>query len=481
MKNDPRTGIACPRPRCEQERMLQGPITGGAHGWAFARPLFDLTTRGYVEEELFIAGEAPTYRPVPGAEWMRDGIWPAEQKGTMPFKTRLLVYRPADPKAFNGTVVVCWNNVTAGYELFQGESPEILEGGYAYVCASVQRAGVHGFPVGPQGLIAWDEQRYGELSIPSDEGSYGIYAQIGRAVGPRRDTSSVDPLGGLDVKKVIAVGASQSAGRLATYMNAIHPIDPVFDGFMLQIYFGSGAPIEGDAMLIPSARMRRAVGTTAIRELDVPAMIVNSELEAIACYRARQPDTDRFVTWESAGTAHVSAQSQLVRNQKYARDFGSEPPLPPSMNRISLTPFWDAALHHLKRWVDGGAPPPSQPLLALQGDRPTVLRDEHGIARGGARLPQVEAPVATNSSTPIVDEFPASLRGSNKPFSAAKLRELYGTETHYLARFVEAAKRAVDAGVLLERDVAPATEEAAREYRLAAEDQDASVPARSVS
>ena len=164
--------------------MIQGPITGGKHGWAFGRPIFDLAARGYVEEEFFLAGDATTYRPVAGAEWGRDGKWQAEPKGRMPFKTRFLVYRPADPKAFNGTVVVCWNNVTAGYELFHGESPEILEGGYAYVGASVQRAGVHGFPANPQGLAAWDPQRYGELSIPTDEGSYDIYAQVGRAVGP---------------------------------------------------------------------------------------------------------------------------------------------------------------------------------------------------------------------------------------------------------------------------------------------------------
>src|SRR4051794_5559258 len=197
--------------------MIQGPVTGGDHGWAFGRPLFDLAERGYVEEEFFLSGEATTYRPVAGAEFGRDGLWAAEPKGALPFTTRLLVYRPADPARFNGTAVVCWNNVTAGYELFHGESPEILEGGYAFVGATVQRVGVHGFPQNPQGLAAWDPQRYGELSIPSDEGSYDIYAQVGRAVGTDRDRSGIDPLGGLDVKNVIALGASQSAGRLATY------------------------------------------------------------------------------------------------------------------------------------------------------------------------------------------------------------------------------------------------------------------------
>ena len=160
----------------------------------------------------------------------------------MPFKTRFVVYRPADPKRFNGTVVVCWNNVTAGYELFNGESPEILEGGYAFVGASVQRAGVHGFPNNPQGLAAWDPQRYGELSITSDEASYDIFAQIGRAVGANRNRSGLDPLGGLDVKKVIAIGASQSAARLATYVNAVHPLGAVYDGFLIHSRGGGAAP-----------------------------------------------------------------------------------------------------------------------------------------------------------------------------------------------------------------------------------------------
>jgi hypothetical protein len=51
------------------------------------------------------------------------------------------------------------------------------------------------------------------------------------------------------VREVIGLGASQSAARLATYMNAMHARDRVFDGFMLQIYFGGGAPLVGDRLL----------------------------------------------------------------------------------------------------------------------------------------------------------------------------------------------------------------------------------------
>ena len=459
--------------------MIQGPIEGGRHGWAFNRPLIDLAEKGFVEAEFFLTGEATTFTPAPGAELGRDGKWRVEPKGKVAFKTRFLVYRPADPAKFNGTVVVCWNNVTAGYELFFGEGPEVLEEGYAYVCATVQRVGVHGFEENPQGLVAWDAERYGDLSIPTDDASYDIFTQVARAVGPDRDRA-VDPLGGLQVKTVIGLGASQSAGRLSTYINAVHPLPRdqgghAFDGYMLQIYFGSGTPIEGAQRPVnPAAGGAGARplprGQNLIRDdLDVPVMIVNTELEAIACQTVRQPDTDRFRTWEAAALTHVSYQAQLTRNEKFQRDFGASPPAPSEqMNRIYLQPFYDAALHHLARWVNGGAAPPSQPLIDFTADG-QVVRDADGIATGGVRLPQAAAPVAMNSSAPVTDDFSGRLRGSNTPLTSARLSELYGDEAGYLGRFREAAAQAVEAGVMMPRDVDAAVAEAVVEYRRARE------------
>ena len=455
--------------------MIVGPVSGGRHGWAFGLALTDLAAHGYVAEEFFLSGEATTYALIPGAEMGRDGKWRVEPKGKVPFRTRFLVYRPADPEAFNGTAVVCWNNVTAGYELFFGESPEVLEGGYAYVCATVQKVGVHGFEDDPQGLAAWDPERYGDLSIPSDDLSYDIFSQVARAVGPQRDRA-IDPMGGLEVKRVIGLGASQSAGRLSTYVNAIHPLPPAqgghaFDGYILQIYFGGGAAIEASDRPTPTDRAApRPVlrGQNLIRDdLDVPAMIVNTELEAIACFRVRQPDSDRFRTWEAAALTHVSYQAQVIRNEKFRRDFGKVPPAASeAMNRIYIQPYYDAALHHMTRWIAGGAPPPSQPLIDFTPEG-EVIRDPHGIATGGIRMPQAEAPVAVNSSIPVTDDFSGRLRGSNAPFGTAKLDALYGDEATYLARFREAADAAVKAGVLLPREIESQTAEAASEYRRA--------------
>jgi hypothetical protein len=379
----------------------------------------------------------------------------------------MLVYRPSDPAKFNGTVVVTWNNVTAGYDLFSAESLELFEGGFALVCLTTQKVGIDGLPPEPQGLAAWDPERYGTLSIPSDDYSYDIFSQGALAVGRDRVRQPVDPMGGLEVRHVVGQGGSQSAGRLGTYVNAIHPLSQAFDGFILTIYFGSGSPLEvGDTVVNINAaadsrpRDRLRGGNLLRDDLGVPVFVVNSELEAIACYPVRQPDTDTFRYWESAGTCHVSAQGQRDRQGKFERDQVRMLPLTEGINRIPMVPLYDAAFHHMHRWLTDGTPPPVQPRVEFAGDPPEVVRDEHGIATGGIRLPQADVPLAQNSAIPLKDDIFAYLGGSSHAFPREKSHALYGDKDSFLAKFQAAAQRAVAAGVLLPRDVAPLVAEA---------------------
>jgi hypothetical protein len=134
------------------------------------------------------------------------------------------------------------------------------------------------------------------------------------------------------------------------------------------------------------------------------------------------------------------------------------------INRIPMIPLYDAAFHHMHRWLTEGTPPPSQPKVEFAGDPPEVVRDEHGIARGGIRLPQADAPLAKNSAIPLRDDIFAFLGGSSHPFSREKVHSLYGDRPSFLAKFEEAARRAVGAGVLLPRDVAPLVAEAERDW-----------------
>jgi hypothetical protein len=97
---------------------VEGLITGGTRGRPFAASTLDIEKLGYVEEEYLLSGTATGFHDVDDSFSRRDGLWTVEPAAQSEFCTRLLVYRPKDPKAFNGTVVLLWNNVTAGYDLF---------------------------------------------------------------------------------------------------------------------------------------------------------------------------------------------------------------------------------------------------------------------------------------------------------------------------------------------------------------------------
>ncbi len=440
--------------------LVSGPVTGGVHGWPFGAPVVDLPARGYRMDEFFLEGEATRYLPAPGTELTGDGRWRVEPAGTTPFKTRLVVIRPSDPARFGGTVVMAWNNVTAGYDGFGGgDSPVLLEAGGALVAVSAQRAGVHGLGEHPMGLLAWDPERYGSLSIPSDDFSFDIFTQAARAISGASADGSVDPMGGLEVRRIVAQGASQSAARLSAYLNAIHPLAQAIDGFMLTLYFGSASLLEvGEATLtLPApgsgqAPPRLGLPTQLRDDLDVPVFVVNSECEAAANYGVRQPDTDRFRYWEAAGTCHISRQAMESVSARFQRDFGLAVPNQPGINELPTMPVVDAALHHMLAWVEGGGAPPVQPRIEFTGDPPEISRDEHGIARGGIRLPQVEAPVAHNSAIPLTPDFSSRLGGSFAPFAPEKVRALYGNTPTYLARFEEATRAAEKEGVVLPHD-----------------------------
>ena len=443
---------------------VRGPVTGGAHGWAFGGPTADLDALGYRQDEYFVQGEAARYAPTAGSELGWDGHWSVEPLEWTSYVTRMVVLRPVDPGAFNGTVLVLWNNVSAGYENFGGgDSPEVFEGGFAVAAVTAQRVGVHGVGDDPQGLRAWDPERYESLDIPSDDYSFDIFTQAARAVGPERPGQGVDPMGGLPVRRLVAMGASQSAARLATYFNAFQPETRLFDAFLLLMYFGGGSPLEvGDAVMTVNeaatdpTRPRIAEGTNLLRDdLDVPVMVVNTECEATSCYAVRQPDTDDYRYWEIAGSSHVTLQGMRSSAPRMERDFGISIPLDAlaQVNRVSPAPVVDAALHHVQAWVTDDMPPPCQARIEFGGEPPGILRDADGIAIGGIRLPDVDVPVAHNSAIQQSPDLFARLLGSHEPFPPDKVLDRYGSREAYLERYARSVRSAEAASVVLPRDV----------------------------
>src|SRR6202012_3248334 len=76
-----------------------------------------------------------------------DGKGDATPAETAPYATRIVVIRPADPKAFSGTVAVEWLNVTGGLDAgpdWTYSHRQMLRSGMAYVGVSAQKVGVEG-------------------------------------------------------------------------------------------------------------------------------------------------------------------------------------------------------------------------------------------------------------------------------------------------------------------------------------------------
>jgi hypothetical protein len=132
--------------------------------------------------------------------------------------------------------------------------------------------------------------------------------------------------------------------------------------------------------------------------------------------------------------------------------------------------FVKAGLRALARWVRDGVAPPHSPLIEL-GDSAApdpIVRDSFGNAKGGVRLPQVEAPTATidgrlndvAATKPGAQNF-CFLFGTTVLFDRARLASLYPSHEAFVQKFTGA----VDA---LERDgylLPPEAEEARKAAR----------------
>jgi hypothetical protein len=128
------------------------------------------------------------------------------------------------------------------------------------------------------------------------------------------------------------------------------------------------------------------------------------------------------------------------------------------INKVPLNPVVEAAYRRLQEWLETGTPPPEQPRIEFAHDPAKVVRDEHGIARGGIRLPQIEVPLATNSAIAAPGNPLGFLGGSCVPFPRERVRALDGTAT-YPARFEQATSATEKAGLVLPRYGGPLIDE----------------------
>ena len=435
---------------------------------------FDVADLGYGVHEFFVSGTAASYAG--------EGV-----KGEADYTTRIVALTPNDSAKFNGTVIVEWLNVSGGIDapaVWMMAHREIVRDGYAYVGVSAQKVGVDGGQTITgidMSLKTQNAERYSSLHHPGDAYAYDIFSQVGALV---KEASGDGVVGRLNPEYVVAVGESQSAMFLTTYINAVDRLAHTYDGFLVHSRFGVAAPLDGVSAL--EALQAGVPDPSPFRDdLRVPVMNVITETDLVGAvlagyYLARQPDNDRLRTWEIPGTAHADAYTVRVAFV----DSGSLPidelaagyaPTSELMGQelgynINFAPqhhyVLQAAIAGLTNWVRTGTPPPSVPRLQIgDGDPPPLIEDANGIAKGGVRTPWVDVPIARTSGIAHSDNILAHLFGSAEVFDDATRKRLYPNgKSEYLARFTDALDAAIRAGYLLRADRSEIVELAAATY-----------------
>jgi hypothetical protein len=434
---------------------------------------YTLADLGYVASEFFVSGTASSYAG--------EGA-----RGDAEYTTRIVVYTPADATTFNGTVLVEWLNVSGGIDtpaVWMMAHREIAREGYAYVAVSAQKVGVDGgitMTGIDMSLKTQDPERYSTLNHPGDAYSYDIFSQAGRLAREASD----GVLGRLKPERFVAVGESQSAMFLTTYINAVDRLAGVYDGYLVHSRFGVAAPLDGESAL-ESLQASTSDPAPFRTDLRVPLMNIITETDLVGAvlagyHQSRQPDNDRLRTWEIPGTAHADNYTLKVG----FIDSGRAPlealvagyaPTDNFMGTdlgyyINFAPqhhyVLQAAIAGLDNWVRTGTPPPSAPRLEIgEGDPPPLVLDENGIAKGGVRTPWVDVPVARTSGIAKSDNVLTHLFGSGEPFDAQTRARLYpGGKSEYLQRFTESLDATIRAGYLVRADRAEILELAAATY-----------------
>ena len=472
---------------------IQGPILPSSKISFLGSTLFSPSAVGYEQSEYFLSGTASSYTsPKP---LLKNGQWDVEPATTASYKTRIVVYRPSDPAHFDGTVVVEWLNETAGIDApaaWLSAHVQMIRSGMAYVGVDAQAGGINGqsgslaAEDGAGALKQTDPARYGSLHHPGDSYSYSIYQQAGRAIR----TSGSRLLGGLQPKRVLALGESQSALRLVTYIDALQPRSPgIYDAYFVYSRGGGAANLSQS----PQPTVKAPTPTLIRSDIHVPVFLFETETDLLGLgyLSARQSSTPYLREWEIAGAAHddsygvVYARADMGNGVADTEAFESmlNPPKDPipgivdcaePINTESHTYELRAAMVAVNRWMTTGQAPKQSPRLEVNPSDPhTFLTNPVGNALGGVRPPQVQVPVAklsglgqpgagTSSQSSQSSQMsqaesisgPAlcSILGTTAPFDAAQLSALYPTHADFVAKWDAATAAEVKEGYLLPAD-----------------------------
>jgi hypothetical protein len=427
----------------------------------------DLSQDGYVEEEYAISGLASIYG------YINDAAQAPEVEvieADVPYTSRILVRRPEDPGAFNGTVFLEVLNATAGWDgdpIWQSNFEYITREGAIWVGMSTKPVTVDflrdGWAAWP--LVTRNASRYQSMSMPQFGQVWDMLNQTGLLL--KSPASADNPLADFEVEQIIMVGYSQSAAYQVTHANSFYSDAmtpsglPIIDGYFISAGGASAKHVTGPTATTPESLPFGDARNMLLGEAPTFRFQTQTEVVGFGAFLVRQSEQDnpamRF--YEMAGGSHVDAQINVVGGQALVRDLGLPPSFCPSplvpYNPIIIGYVQSALLEGLGQWISNGTEPPASRFMDLlfPGGAAEIALDANGNAIGGVRPPQIDVPLGTylpNNSGPGF----CFLFGGFDPFDDSTLSSLYRNHGRYVSQMARAIKQSEKEGFLLREDAA---------------------------
>lgn len=438
----------------------------------------DLAVHGYVESEHLLGGTAGDWRSgEPGA--------PSRGGAAVPYRTRLLVRRPIDPRRESGIVHVepLHPHMDAGLS-WEALGEHMIRRGDAWVGVTI-----HPHIAGQMRELL-DPQRYGALLVPGRGTEWDILSDA-------LDAIRHGAVEGLRSTRIVLSGRSATGSfcrvfareRFATARGGLADAVAIFIS-------SGGAGEAGYPRLSPGDRTiddddpRRTV-----RDCGIPVFEILSETESETHRDQLREDSDSpgdvYRLFQIAGSAHIedwpgagsTNATALAAAGLDTGTFGVVEPRSDARSDLISRALMDQLVGVLDGGVAVRAPRFVYDQSAEEPGR-MLRRDADGNALGGIRSPWVEAPLAGYRPhgtalpapdgatgpdwTPLADRaLAAGLVGTMRAFTDAEVTGRYGDESDYRQRFVQATARLVAAGLLLAEDADELDATASQRWRVA--------------
>jgi len=454
------------------------PVTAKSYPFQTAVHKCNFAARGYIEDEYLMSGTANVYTE-------DEHHTPTAIFENAPYATRVLVRRPAEAAAFSGNVVVEILNASAMMDIdrmWVNSWQYFMRNGDIYVGISSK-----GHVVGA--LKKFDAVRYADVCwdnpMPEREapegargGPFGHLAEFESGLfwdmfvdlaKLLRGDSQMNPIAGYGNRSVTATGWSQS-GSYITRMVKSFPGN--FDGYLAA---GCGAGLAPINAYEPPAEpfFSRGVPKGGVMGAPEPYININTESENRPSNWLGdfdQPDF-KFRTYQIPGSSHDSHYSlieyyegQLAKDvtKIYGFELGYEGVDGEPMD-FPFEPIFNAAFRNLYVWVREGVPAPHAPPIETEvvakefadpfGAQLRNRTDALGNAKGGIRSPALDYPTGVYTSfSKKADGSIIPMFGKVQPFSAEKLKSLYGDIANYERLVTKGTDEMIASGFLLAED-----------------------------